>query len=109
MAGADKEKVVGFLQERLYLTEMDAIGLAERAEELFMSETGRAQIPERAFWLWVDLALVIHKEYTGEIKQPVTSIKTGDTTIQYSDSAAALRPTGSIMNRVRSWRVVKAR
>lgn len=109
MAIADKEKAVGFLRERLDLTETEATVLAERAEELFLSETGRTQVPARALWLWVDLALIIHAENTGEIKQPVTSIKRGDTTIQYSDSAASTQPTGNIMDRVHTWRVVKAR
>lgn len=109
MAAAEKQKVVARLQQRLQLEEAEAAELAERAEETFLSETGRAQVPGRAFWLWVDLALAVHRGNTGESSGQVTSIKRGDTTIQYAASAAATLPTGGVMDRVRAWAIAKAR
>lgn len=109
MAAADKEKVVATVRQRLALDADQAAELADRAEEIFLTETGRLQVPDRAFWLWVDLALAVHKGDTGIGEQQVTSIKRGDTTIQYSSSSAAALPAGSVLSRVQQWRVARTK
>ncbi len=106
---ADKERVVTVLRQRLLVDEAQAVELADRAEEIFLSETNRKQVPDRAFWLWVDLSLAVHKGEATAADQQVTSIKRGDTTIQYSSSSAAAQPAGSVLNRVRQWKVARAK
>lgn len=106
---ADKERVVTVLRQRLQLEEGQAAELADRAEEIFLSETKRLQVPDRAFWLWVDLALAVHSEDVGTGEQQVTSIKRGDTTIQYSESGSAAQPAGTVLNRVKQWKVARAK
>lgn len=105
---ADKERVVTVIRQRLQIDEPQAAELADRAEEIFLSETKRLHVPDRAFWLWADLAVAVYKRDTGTGEQQITSIKRGDTAIQYSDSGNN-SPVGSVLSRVREWRVIRAR
>jgi hypothetical protein len=117
MIGADKEKAVAAIQKRLSVELDAAIELANRAEESFLSETGRRFVPEKAFWLWIDLAAAVRAQDMeaggasgGQASGRIASIKRGDTTIQYdhSSAAATLDLPSSLINRVRVWRVGRA-
>lgn len=78
------EKVSAKLPE---LSANDIEELVSRAEEYFTSKTKRREVPEKAFWLWVDLSLAIHKSSLNEGEAVVSSIKRGDTTISYEASS----------------------
>lgn len=106
---ADKKQVTARVAARLELADDQAVELVERAEEIFRTETGRLQLPERAFWLWVDLAIAIYRENTAAGARQIASIKRGDTSIQYDNAATSTPLTGSLLNRVRLWRVARAR
>ena len=115
MVGADKENVVTKLILQLNISSEDALELAERAEEVFLSKTLRTVVPERAFWLWVDLSKVIYSQGSASSGAAdggkVSSIKRGDTTIQYDHSSAAakLNLTPSLLDRIMSWKVARAK
>lgn len=117
MAGADKEKVVAAIVRRLEVEPEYALELAERAEEMFLAETFRQVVPEKAFWIWVDLASAISGQDTSASGRPggasgkVSSIKRGDTTIQFDHTSAeaTLNLIPGLRSRIQSWRVVRAR
>lgn len=106
---ADKDRVIMVLRFKLQLDEPAALELADRAEEIFLSETYRRNVPDKAFWTWVDLAHAIHKDNTGTGDRSVTSIKRGDTTIQYNENDNTFQPAGTILSRIRLWRVARAK
>lgn len=117
-----KEFVIRKLQKKLPdLTETQASEAAERAEEYFISVTKRSRVPEQARYLWVDLALKILEEAetesgtasgAGVSSGKVSSIKRGDTTIEYSEGAAAAEGVVSLSDlegRVLLYRVARSR
>lgn len=103
----NKEKATVLLQERLEISEAAATELLDRAEEYFLSETGRLTIPGRAFWLWLDLAADLHQQNTGQTESHIASVKRGDTAITYQEGEHS--PALDLLGRVARWRVAKAR
>lgn len=92
------------------LTELSAAEAVDRAEEYFLSQTKRSKVPMSAFYLWVDLAICQHSMQQGATScGMVTSIKRGDTTVQYSDSGAQDATMADLERRVLSYRVVRMR
>lgn len=79
-----KDKVIEKVSTKLpEVPLVDVEDLVSRAEEYFKSNTKRREVPEKAFWLWVDLALAIYKSSLNEGEAVVSSVKRGDTTISY--------------------------
>lgn len=81
-----------------------------RSEEYFRSTTRRLEVPEKAFWLWVDLSTAI---LTGTLtfsgnsgNQVVSSIKRGDTTVSYAESGST---ASNLLEQVKTFRVVITR
>lgn len=117
-----KEYVIRKLQEKLPdLTETQVSEAAERAEEYFISVTKRSRVPEQARYLWIDLALKFLEGKETESGTAsgagmgggkVSSIKRGDTTIEYSEGAAAAEGAVSLSDlegRVLLYRVARSR
>lgn len=88
MAAADREKVMEKVQAALPDASSDRVNdLIDQAEEYFLAKTGRRSVPDRAAHLWIDLATEIGKNgLPAGGQQTVSSIKRGDTQIQYSDN-----------------------
>lgn len=80
-----------------------------RAEEYFLATTKRTEVPDKAFWLWVDLSDAFYKDSTGSSSAAVTSVKRGDTTISYADTAAGLSDVAALRNKLNAYKVVVAR
>lgn len=117
-----REFVIRKLQEKLPdLAEAWACEAAERAEEYFISVTKRSRVPEQARYLWIDLALKFLEgreiesgttSGAGTNSGTVSSIKRGDTTIEYSEGAAAAEGAVSLSDlegRVLLYRVARSR
>jgi len=92
MAAADRVKVAEIVQAALTEVPPETVGgCISRAEEYFLSKTNRAAIPDRATYLWADLAIEISKNgLPTSGQQTVSSIKRGDTTIEYGGSGNGL-------------------
>lgn len=59
-----------------------AVDFVSRAEEHILARTKRRAVPDGASWLWADIAVAIYKDSQGNA--PVSSIKRGDTQINYA-------------------------
>lgn len=89
----------------------------DRAELYFFACTNRRVVPVRAALLWADIAVAMmrqagNKEAGGMDTGPVSSIKRGDTTVQYAtgaDAISAFSPDTALMKRIGFYRVVKAK
>lgn len=102
-----RDVVLRRLQEKLPdLPEKQLEEYIDRAAEYFCAKTKRASVPLSAASLWFDMALRLHSIGTDEAAGKVTSIKRGDTTVQYSDSRIAEIMT-DIDSRVLLYRVVR--
>ena len=92
----------------------DAAERVDRAAEYFCSQTGRQHVPPGAFYLWIDMAVRVHilassaGQSGGMAAGAVTSVKRGDTTINYSDGAVA-EAMADIYSRIAAYRVVRTR
>lgn len=86
MAAADREKVITRVQLMFSdLTAANVEDLVAQAEEYFLALTGRHVVPERATHLWGDIAVEIKRNgLPASGQQNVSSIKRGDTTVNYS-------------------------
>ena len=105
-----RDKVITKVSEKLpTLSASDILEYVERAEEYFLTVTKRTAVPEKAFWLWVDIAVTMQKEGVTASGGNVLSVKRGDTTISYAENAASLSNITSMINRVNSYRVVVSR
>lgn len=94
--------------------------LTDRAIEHFCAVTKRMAVPDRAGWLLVDLAVALDRqgvarylteESTGA-DAPVSSIKRGDTTIQYdtsAGSAVSVYSLAALDARIRRYAIVRAK
>ncbi len=91
--------------------------LADRAIEYFCALSKRAVVPARAGWLLVDIAVAFAQQGTAGMATeasdaPVSSIKRGDTTIQYdtaSGSAASIYSFGALDARIRRFAIVRTK
>lgn len=91
-----------------HLTAIQQSELVSRAEVYFLEQTRRKRVPVTALWLWVDLALAADEERGGgAVAEKVSSIKRGDTTIQYE----TFTPVGmsALYNRINQYKVVVTR
>jgi len=96
MSAADREKVTEKVQAALPDVSPDQINdLINQAEEYFLAKTGRRTIPDRATYLWKDIAVMVGK--TGQAATTSTansgpkivkSVKRGDTTIEYDNGSS---------------------
>lgn len=77
-----KQKLIANKSE---LSESTAEELIERATAYFLEYTNRSTVPDKAFWLIYDLCLALHKAHQELISEgrAVTSIKEGDTQVEY--------------------------
>lgn len=94
------------------LSDEDIEGLISRAEGHFYEKTKRKEIPGNAAWLIVDLAIGFYRQDIGSGggEATVSSIKRGDTTIQYNPAIDAPRYSfKSLDKRVASFNVVRAK
>lgn len=86
MATADREKVIARVQ--LMFSDLPAANIEDlvaQAEEYFLGLTGRQTVPDRATHLWGDIAAEIKQHgLPASGQQNVSSIKRGDTTVNYS-------------------------
>lgn len=83
--------------------------LIDRAQDYFLTETKRKEVPGRAAWLIVDLAVAYYRQDVENGKAPVSSIKRGDTTISYANVIDAPRYSfKSLDKRVAGFNVVRA-
>ena len=107
---ADREAVIAKIEKRIK-GDSDPVELADMAEEVFLSETGRKVVPQKAFWVWVALAVAMEKgdSNSGQDDRLVSSVKRGDTTINYSSEAGANDAVSGIMARVRAFRIAKTK
>lgn len=104
---AVREVILRRLSEKLPdVPEPQLTECLDRAAEYFCAKTKRAAVPISAGCLWFDMALRLHSIGAGEPAGKVTSIKRGDTSIQYSDSQVAEAMT-DIETRVLQYRVVR--
>lgn len=102
-----REVILRRLQERLpEVPEPQLEEYLDRAAEYFFAKTKRMSVPLSAGCLWFDMALRLHSVGSGEAAGRVTSVKRGDTSIQYSDSQVAEAMT-DIEGRVLLYRVVR--
>lgn len=85
----------------------DVEDLVSRAEEYFKAKTKRKEVPERAFWLWVDLSVAIYKSSLNEGEAVVSSVKRGDTTINYG--ATKVTSLSSFDEEIKGYKVVVSR
>ena len=88
MSAADREKVTEKVQAALPDVSPDQINdLINQAEEYFLAKTGRRTIPDRATYLWKDIAVMVGK--TGQAATKIVkSVKRGDTTIEYDNGSS---------------------
>lgn len=110
MAAADREKVKEKVQAALPDAAPDQVeDYIDQAEEYFSSKTGRRTIPDRALHIWIDLAVKIGK--SGGLQeggqQAVSSIKRGDTTVEYSSGSGT--SLSSLDARIVLFKVAKIR
>jgi hypothetical protein len=91
MAAADREKVTAKVQSALPDISPDQVNdLVDQAEEYFLAKTGRRSVPDRAARLWSDVAVQISKAgLAANGQQAVSSIKRGDTTIEYNSGSGS--------------------
>nr|WP_319487246.1 hypothetical protein [uncultured Caproiciproducens sp.] len=89
MAAADREKVKAKVQAALTNVSPEKVDdFVNQAEEYFLAKTGRRVVPDRAMYLWIDLAVEISKTgLPASGQQTVSSIKRGDTTIEYDSGS----------------------
>lgn len=81
----------------------------DRAAEYFCSKAKRANVPMSACYLWIDMALRLYNlRDSTDGAGKVTSIKRGDTTVQYSEEQTAMAMT-DIESRILDYRAVKIR
>lgn len=100
-----KSKVIEKVSTKLPdMIASDVEELVSRAEEYFKNKTKRREVPEKAFWLWVDLSLAIHKNLLSDGEAVVSSVKRGDTTINYDTNKGT--PLGSLNSQLRGYMVV---
>ncbi|MDL2217386.1 hypothetical protein LJC27_01860 [Christensenellaceae bacterium OttesenSCG-928-M15] len=116
----DRATLIGRVQEKLPdKSPAEIEELVDRAIEHFCSETKRTRIPDRAGWLLVDIAIAFDNQSgSGSsggmvIDAPVSSIKRGDTTIQYatgssSDGASSSNALSGLESRINKFKVVRA-
>ncbi|MEG1632040.1 MAG: hypothetical protein RR251_08520 [Hydrogenoanaerobacterium sp.] len=105
-----KQAVINKVKERLPQQPATAVlECVDRAEEYFLGLTKRKSVPLSAFYLWIDLALRMNKLETGsESSGRISSIKRGDTTIQY-ENGGSTTDAASLEERILSYRVARAR
>jgi hypothetical protein len=115
MAAADREKVKEKVQAALPEVSSDQVDdYIGQAEEYFYAKTGRRTFPNRALHLWIDLAVKIGKSdglQEGGGQQAVSSIKRGDTTIEYSSGSGSDSGSGlsGLDARIAMFKVAKIR
>lgn len=109
MTDSLKEKVILKLREKLpNSSETEITEYTERAEEYFKAKTNRLNVPVRAFYLWIDLALEMQKTPSGASSQgTVASVKRGDTTITYAENQAT--GLNAFASQLKEYRVAVAR
>jgi hypothetical protein len=89
----------------------DVEKLISRAESYFYEKTRHTVIPDRAAWLIVDLSIGFYRQDIGSGggEAAVSSIKRGDTTIQYNPAIDLPRYSfASLDKRLKSFNVVRA-
>lgn len=105
---ADKEKVVNQLKiDFPDLPDSRVLEYIERAEEFFLNETNRLSVPQKAFWLWVDIAKAIKEVGATNFSGIISNISRGDTSITFAtgDDSSVNLPT--LYQRVKSLMVVR--
>lgn len=103
-----KTKVIEKVSIKLPETPIATVeDIVSRAEEYFKAKTKRREVPERAFWLWVDLSIAMHKSSLNEDETVVSSIKRGDTTINYGGTN--IRTVSSFDEELKGYKVVVSR
>lgn len=108
MAVADRAKVTVIVQDALLEVPPETVGdYVSRAEEYFLANAYRANVPARATYLWADIAILISKNgFDTSGQQTVSSIKRGDTTVNYESTASGL---SGITSRIALYKVAKIR
>lgn len=88
----------------------------DRAELYFFARTNRRAVPVRATLLWADTAVAMFKADSSADASgttgAVTSIKRGDTSVQYASGADALTdfsPSVTLSKRIDYYRVVRSK
>lgn len=82
-----------------------AAKLVEKAAAYFLERTGRKNIPARAGLLWVDIALALHTMESNEASGRVSSIKRGDTAIEYDGQDGPQLGVNALDGRISMFRV----
>ncbi len=90
MAAANRENVKAKVLAALpSVSPEQADDLIDQAEEYFLAKTSRRTVPDRAVHLWIDLAVEIGKNgLPSNGQQTVSSIRRGDTTVEYDSGTA---------------------
>ena len=111
MAAADREKVLTIVQAALPDKTPDQVNaLIDVAQEYYLAATSRNTVPQKATNLWADLAVLISKGgLTASGSQTVSSIKRGDTTIEYNAASASGGNLPGIADRLAWFKVAKIR
>ena len=107
-----KDNVIAIVMEKQSsLSLSQANEFVSRAEEHFLQITKRTSIPPRASWLWVDLSLAFYNESisAGSSSGKVSSIKRGDTTIQYAEGLSGLSSVDMLNQKILTYKVVLSR
>ncbi|WP_283606499.1 hypothetical protein [Faecalispora anaeroviscerum] len=109
MAAADREKVTEKVQTALPSVSPDQVNdLVDQAEEYFLAKTGRRSVPDRAARLWSDLAVQISKAgLAANGQQVVSSIKRGNTTVEYDSAGSSGGGLSGIDARIALFKVAK--
>lgn len=103
-----KTKVIEKVSIKLPETPIATVeDIVSRAEEYFKAKTKRREVPERAFWLWVDLSIAMYKSSLNEGETVVSSVKRGDTTINYGTTN--IRTVSSFDEELKGYKVVVSR
>lgn len=109
MTDSLRERAAEQLREKLPETPPEELEEAlDRAEEYFLGKTQRLQVPARAFWLWVDLALAYWKDLKASGEAQVVSVKRGDTAVTYADESGTPKGMDALSDRLSSYRVVRS-
>jgi hypothetical protein len=95
MAAADREKVEARVITAIPdISSDEAKDYVNQAKEYFLAKTGHRSVPDRATYLWGDIAIAIGR--SGQVSagsaissQIVTSVKRGDTTIEYGGNSGS--------------------
>lgn len=88
--------------------ESEVIQFVDRAFEYFVTYTNRCNVPDRAFFLWVDCAVYMSANSQATVNEPVVSkVDCGDTSVSYKvDTTDVL---GNLNKRLDRYKVIKGR